>query len=440
MGNSLTFPGPTEQQPLTTVNIASGGAFEVNNQSPPVRDLTELGLLATIDSYGPLAINIGSASTPNAANLYAVGQNEKLSVFGDLTLNTNGGTITTGDISTLGNMTLDAANVNFLLRGPTLSNGTEVDTGMDLIAGGKMTLPQGATFTAVSGNPVGGSFDVPGFIAQSYSSSISIGSIASQLKTAFSFVGGLSPSVLFAPQDNLFDFANLLLDLTPNTLTTSIPAFVPPTPFVFDYGIAGAAPQYQLIAGTVPTDFRIAYPPAVPGPIVQEELKDDGLYTQDPTLEEILGAVDTMAVYDDMPDRPRPRSSDYRVVVNRLDSRRVGAFLAEYKQVFGGDAEARKTRFAADIQGAWDAYVSQNGDRSVSGAGFAQYCAGTPSAGNASTALQQLHGLRMQLGALGLSYKEAQVAFQYNVLTGISAVGMREGDLATAVVSTPVAH
>ena len=341
-GTGSNPPGVTQQQPGTTVNIAAGGAFAVDNESPTVRDLSVIGLFSTIDSYGPLTINIGSASTPNAANLYAVGQNEKLSVYGDLTINADGGTIATGDISTFGNMTLDASKVHFLLRGPTVSNNTVIDSGMDLIAGGKMTLPSGATYTAVSGTTVPGSFDLPGFIAQSYASNTNIGAIASNLKTAFSFVGGLSASVLFAQN-------NLLLDLTPNTLTTSIPSFVPPTPFVFDYAIAGAAPREQLVAGTVPLDFKIAYPPAVPGPIVQEDLKDTGLYSQDPTLEEILGAVDTMAVYDDMPDRPRPRSSDYRVVVNRLDSRRVGAYLAEYTQVFGADG-SQKTRIAGDIQ------------------------------------------------------------------------------------------
>jgi fibronectin-binding autotransporter adhesin len=437
-GVNFSPPPDTEPQPLTTVNIASGGDFEINDVTPTVRLFTSL--FATIDSYGPLSINIGSASSPSAANTYAVGQNEKLTIYGDLTLDTNGGTITTGDISTFGNMTLDASAIKFRLRGSTVANGVIVDSGMDLIAGGKMSLPSGATFSTISGDPVPGSFDVPGFIAQSYSSNVDIGTIANNLKTAFSFVFGLSPSVLFGPAPSGSAAGNLLLDLTPNTLTTSIPTFVPPTPFVFDYGIAGAAPWYELVAGTVPLDFKIAYPPAVPGPIVQEQLKDAGLYTQDPTLDEILGAVDTMAVYDDMPQSPRPRPADYKVVVNRLDSRRLDAFMDEYNQVFGQNPEARRTEMALEIQRAWDAYVSQNGDQPVSGPGFAQYCGSTPSAAGAGADLQQLHGLRIQLGGLGLSFKEAQVAFRYNVLTGLSAIGMREGDLAWAAVSAPVKH
>jgi hypothetical protein len=128
---------------------------------------------------------------------------------------------------------------------------------------------------------------------------------------------------------------------------------------------------------------------------------------------------------------------DYKVVVNRLDFRRLGSFLDAYHDVFGDDPAASRTLVSTSIQGAWDAYVTQNGDQPVSGAGFAQYCANTPSAAGANTALRQLHGLRYQLGTLGLSYKEAQVAFQYNVLTGLSAIGMREGDLATAIAATP---
>jgi hypothetical protein len=94
----------------------------------------------------------------------------------------------------------------------------------------------------------------------------------------------------------------------------------------------------------------------------------------------------------------------------------------------------------AEIQSAWDAYVTQNGDQPATGAGFAKFCATTPTAAPANTDLQQLHAVRTKLGGLGLSYKEAQVAFQYNLLYGMSANGMREGDLATAVVFSGGGH
>jgi hypothetical protein len=95
---------------------------------------------------------------------------------------------------------------------------------------------------------------------------------------------------------------------------------------------------------------------------------------------------------------------------------------------------------AGDFQSAWDLYVTENGNNPVSGAGFAKFCQTAPVAAAAQADLQSLHDLRLQLGGMGLSYKEAQVAFQYNILSGMSANGMREGDLASAVAATGEAH
>ena len=79
-GTGLLPPGVLEQQPLTTINIASGGNFEDDDVTPSPRTFSSLN--ATIDSYGPLTINIGAGAAPNKSNLYAVGENEKLSVYG----------------------------------------------------------------------------------------------------------------------------------------------------------------------------------------------------------------------------------------------------------------------------------------------------------------------------------------------------------------------
>ncbi|MGD0141299.1 MAG: hypothetical protein ABSD28_20765, partial [Tepidisphaeraceae bacterium] len=426
-GTGLFPPGVLQQQPMTTVNIASGGNFEVNDFSPTTR--TNSSNNATIDSYGPLAINIGAGAAPNKSNLYAVGQNEKLSVYGALTINANGGTVKTGDISNTGNLTIEASTVDFMLRGPTLSSSnTRIDTGMDLVSGGQISLPGNATYVGVTGADGTGSFDVPGFVATSFNPSSNIAQIAGQFGTDFSIVPYISPSLLFGT-------GNLLLDLAPSTLSATIPTFVPPIPFVYDYPISGAAPREMLVAGTLPFVFKQAFQPAYPGPVVQQDLKDTGVFTRDPSDDEIVGAVDTGAIYIDLPQSPRPKAADYRAAANRLDPSSVQAFLAKYTEVFGTNAQNRRVQMSTDLQTAWDAYVSQSGGVAVSGAGFAQYCATTPSASNAQADLRQLHGLREKLGTLGLSYKEAQVAFQYNILAGMSANGMRAGDLAAAVAA-----
>jgi filamentous hemagglutinin family protein len=430
-GTGSSPPGVSQQQPLTTVNIASGGNFEVNVYSSTIRTFSST--LATIDSYGPLTIDFGAGAAANQSNLYAVGQNEKLSVYGALTIDANGGTVTTGDISNTGNLTIEASTVDFVLRGPTYSNNTEIDTGIALVSGGEMSLPPYATYVGVKGSDGSGSFNVPGFVATSFDPSSNIGKLAGQLGTAYSVVHYIPPALLFGTD-------NLLVDLSPSMLTATIPTFAPPIPYVYDYPISGAAPREMLVAGSVPRDFKEAFLPTYPGPVLQLDLKDDGVLTGDPTIDEILGEVDTGALYNDLPPGPRPKPADYRAAANRLDPRSVQAFLTRYTEVFGSNAQNRKVQMATDFQTAWDAYVSQSGDQPVSGSGFAQYCAATPSASNAQADLRQLHGLREQLGTLGLSYKEAQVAFQYNILAGMSANGMREGDLAAAVTNVGGSH
>jgi filamentous hemagglutinin family protein len=428
------LPGVNDPQPLTIIDIASGGSFKVNDGPPPSPKQTSI-ILSSIDSYGPLTVNIGSASTPNAANLFAVGQYEKITSYGDLTINTNGGTAQIGDLSSFGNMTVNAANIEFLLRQPTFENNVALDQGVDLIASGEMTLPANAVYTAVS--PFGaGAFGVPGFIAGSFNPNSNISAIASSLKTAISNAPSIPASALFFPE------FNLLLDLTPSTLTSKLPTFVPPIPSVFDLPAGGALPRQLLVAGTVTPDFKNAMMASYPGPIVQQDLKDDGIFTRELSIEEIVDATDSIVVYNDTPRKRRPRAEDFHVAVSRLNSSRVQKFLDQYHELFAAssvnsaDTTSRRAQIAGDLQEAWDAYVGQNGYKHATGAGFQHYVATTPSASKAADELVQLNSLLQQLNTLGLSHKEAQMAFQHNVLAGLPANGMQDGDLMAAVETT----
>jgi filamentous hemagglutinin family protein len=425
---------PATQQAATVVNIASGGNFEVNFGSSSARDFSDL--FATVDSYGPLTVNIGSAGSPNAANLFAVGQNEKITVIGDLNIDTNGGTAEVGDLSSEGDMTITSPNIIFVLRDPTVEGSAKLDSGMDLIADGEISLPADANYSTVA--PSGsGSFDVPGFIARSFDPSSNIAAIAASLNTVISVARQISPTAFFGPD-------SLLLDLTPATLGATIPTFIPPIPFVFDLPIAGAVPRQDLVAGTVPADFKIAFQTAYPGPVLQQDLKDAGINTREPTADEILAAADGVVDYDDMPKKRRPRAEDFSVVVTRLNTSHAREFLASYQAIFGGSgtsvaASSRRAQIATDIQTAWDAYVSQNGYNRATGPGFQRYCARTPAAAKVSADLLQLNALFQQLNVMGLSHKEASEAFQYNILANLSANGMQDRDLIAAVesVGTP---
>jgi hypothetical protein len=425
----IQLPGPLEPQPAIEVDIASGGNMKVNDVSP---NKTIGDQFASIAAYGPVTINFGKGAAANAANLYAVGENEKFSVRGAFALNANGGTVQTGDISSTGSLTINASTIKFMgrLGQVDATTGQALDTGMDLISGGQMSLPGSAVYLIDKGSTGQGNVGTPIFIAQSYSPGTDVGPLASSLHSSFTVIGGIDPAVMYGTN-------NLLLDLTPASLAITVPKFVPPIPFVYEFPIAGAVPINELIAPTVPGAFKIAFQPVYPGPIMQQAMKDNGgVYVRDPDTQEIVAAQGTMVVYDDMPGKPRPHASDYKVVTNRLDWRRSQAYLDECKQVFGDDPAARRAHMTGNIQAAWDAYVTQNGEQPATGAGFAKFCATTPSAAPAQADLQQLHALRAKLGGLGLSYKEAQVAFQYNLLYGMSANGMREGDLAVAVANS----
>ncbi len=428
------LPGIDDPQPATVVDIASGGTFEFNSGVIPSPKRNAI-IVASIGSYGPLTVNIGSPGSPNAANTFAMGQYEKLTAYGSIAINTNGGTAQVGDLSAFGDLSIDAANVIFMLREPTIENNTALDEGVDLIANGEITLPANATYTAVAQDG-SGAFGIPGFIARSFNPNSNTTSIASSLKTAISIVPSIPAQALFNP-----DFGNVLLDLTPSTLGARLPTFIPPIPFVFDLPIAGAVPRQQLVAGTVTPDFKNAFLPSYPGPVVQQDLKDSGVFTREPTTDEVVATTDSIADYNDTPRKRRPRAEDFSVVVTRLNSVRVQKFLDQYRDTFSSAAEdsanmpSRRAQIASDLQEAWDAYVSQNGYKKATGAGFQHYVAGasTPTASKASVDLVQLNSLFQQLNTLGLSHKEAQMAFQHNILAGLPANGMQDGDLIAAV-------
>lgn len=93
--------------------------------------LFDVPSVATIGSHGDLTIT---------ASNFSMGQNQKLSVVGNLIINVEGGTATLADIGTLGFLDVNAATINLRLRGAdevetpegTFTN----DFGIDIVAGG----------------------------------------------------------------------------------------------------------------------------------------------------------------------------------------------------------------------------------------------------------------------------------------------------------------
>jgi hypothetical protein len=417
-------PGST-QQPPTTVNIASGGSIEFNY---PAGSRTTPIYASTIDSYGDLTITFGAGAAPNGANQFLMGRNEKITAFGNLTINTNGGSAVVGDLNALNNLTLDAAHIVFVLRQPTYVNGTEIDEGVDYVAGGQMTFSPGATYATESP----GLLDFPAFLAQSFNPASGIPALANRLGSSTQIIPGLTPADILGP-------SNALLDLGPFTIATSFPPLIPPIPFTFDLPIGGAVNKDFLVAGNVSNGLKNWLLWTWPNESLQDQTADAGLIVRDPTSEELVDYATSFATYDDLPKTLPAQPADFSVASTRLDLASVEQFLAHYQEVFelngasGGQSSNRRSQMASQIQSAWDAYIFKVGGDRASGPGFAQYCQTTPSASAAMNDLVQLASLADQLESMGLSRKETQIVMDRRILSGLSAEGMLPGDIDAAV-------
>ncbi|MGI9013146.1 MAG: beta strand repeat-containing protein [Phycisphaerales bacterium] len=97
-------------------------------------DLLAVPAFATIGADGNLVIQ---SLTGN----FTMGQDQKMSILGDLTINAPNGTVTIGDVNTLGDFRITANSILLLSRAPgfvrNADGSTSVDTGLDEVAGGR---------------------------------------------------------------------------------------------------------------------------------------------------------------------------------------------------------------------------------------------------------------------------------------------------------------
>ena len=145
---------------------------------------------ATVGANGNLTI------TSTAGN-FTMGQNEKMTVLGDL--NVNADTATLGDINTLGDMRINANAILLLTREPGLiddaDGGTFLDSGLDYVAGGQFFFS--VTPILIGENPVG--------FANTDGDGDALGTLANFDIGAF---GPVTPAQLGDGDDGFFDLAS----------------------------------------------------------------------------------------------------------------------------------------------------------------------------------------------------------------------------------------
>ena len=326
--------------------------------------LFDVPTVATIGSNGDLTII--------AAN-FTMGQNQKLSVIGDLVIDVANGTAWLGDISTLGMIDVTADTINLLLRSAgqveDAAGNLSSDLGLDIIAGTTINFSVVPT-------------EVGSGVRVQFATSSGGGDVSGNLLTFLKHAVGPLTAADFRRQDGTF------LDLKPDgptteNLTEALGSLLP------------AAENDNVARGVVP------------GPNIRRRLASDlAIPARLLSQEEAVSLVAGRELYLDTPgagvDRARQSS---QVVVNRLIRAKVISALESYDALLaqaGSPDEVRST-----LDDAWGAFLESSGD----GADPATFAGHLAAAGNEGLLdiLRVLKQLALEISKMGLTQAETEL-------------------------------
>ncbi|HRQ72648.1 MAG TPA: hypothetical protein PLU35_06440, partial [Phycisphaerales bacterium] len=322
----------------------------------------------------------GMAATVNGD--FRMGQNEKLSALGAISL-TAGGSVIHGDLTALTTIDITAPAIFIQTRdaGPVLASIGVIDTddGVDMVAAQSITysvVPQvlgsGPIPTFATNDGAGGSPTVTGFPFRAF------GSVTADL-----FASGL--------------------DLRSSG----------PTNANVSEAIAGAAPREAQSA-------RVTQDTAV-GRAARDELQQLGLAPRDPDLGTLIEALIGRALYNDVPRDVAVSRAE--VTVNRLSSEVVQAVLDSYRElILGADPGAfesnearvaeiqrRLPLIASTLNTALEAYSQAEPSETFDPEGFRRFIGDSPEWTEAVAYLQGIDRLLRDVDLLGLSPRERQI-------------------------------
>ncbi|MCL4743124.1 MAG: filamentous hemagglutinin N-terminal domain-containing protein [Phycisphaerales bacterium] len=322
----------------------------------------------------------GMAAT--LAGDFRMGQNEKLSALGAISL-TAGGSIIHGDLTALTTIDLTAPDIFIQTReaGPVLAGIGVIDTddGVDMVGAQSITysvVPQvlgsGPIPTFATNDGAGGSPTVTGFPFRAF------GSVTADL-----FASGL--------------------DLRSSG----------PTNANVSEAIAGAAPRESQSA-------RVSQDTAV-GRAARDELQQLGLAPRDPDLGTLIEALIGRALYNDVPRAATVSRAE--VTVNRLSSEVVQAVLTSYRELVLGDApdatEGNESRvaeiqrrlplIASTLNAALEAYSQAEPGDTFDPEGFRRFITDSPEWSEAAGYINGIDRLLRDVELLGLSPRERQI-------------------------------
>lgn len=340
---------------------------------------------------------------------FRMGQNEKLTAQGNLTINADG-VATVGDLSATGNLALRAGSIrvnrraagNVVRRG----GGLDRDQGVDFVAGGTLSFVNkngGATLELL------GTGSAPRFAARG-------GEIT--LPGGDSFINQTSTGIVLTSV-NSSGSTIATLDLRATGVSTTSPSTV----------LVRSEPRPDTSGAPEST--------GVDSPQAAMALSALGISVRQATPDERAAGLEGTTIFDDLPYRAVPTASDYGTVATRLSPARVQAVLAADREVFGGIADERaqaSARIREDLQGSVRRFVDANKvTGEISPMAFRAFLEQSPEEAASLEHVVKLDALVRELEGLGLTARELTVS-KRTVLNPLRPRGIRTVDQFEAVL------
>ena len=403
-GGSIGNASASTRLKSLTLSFQTDGN-NVNKGAP----LGATAFFATLNGDGTVAK--GTDFRINTTQGFTMKPGQKLTSLGNLFINaTNTGTVTLGDLTALGNITVTAGTVNIQLRGGSAVKNNPNDLGVDLVATGDISF--GGVIPTLLNRSGLTEKERVSFANNSGVFNILTGAATDQ----FLFLKKANPVVENSFKDG-GSFAPLDLTAT---------------------GVSGVNAA-TIIAGAIPrdTETREVATPVTVSAALRKDLELMGMGIKDLEIEDLVEFLVGRAFYRDVPLTARPEPKDYRVTVNRLSTPSVQAAVDAYKKLVFLPGDINRTEAIRDsIALAWDAYTQQA--QNPDGLGFREYLETKAASGGTgeAEALQFLNDTRMvfeKLDELGLSPAESNIP-KMKLLGDIRPPAMDEGQISTAVL------
>ncbi|TVQ54062.1 MAG: filamentous hemagglutinin N-terminal domain-containing protein [Phycisphaerales bacterium] len=406
-GNIAVGENIGELNPLGSLELTSGGTIVFSSELVQTvgdillnESITTVGVpaVATIGANGDIVFN-------SLAGNFSMGQNQKMSGAGSIEINAD--TATLGDMSSLGDMTVNANSILLMTREPsTVLNAdgtTTTDFGLDFVSGGQfffsvvpVLLGDGVAVFSSPNSGLDGNGTLSNFLQLRRTEEVTTASLLAGNPTFFD---------LAASGTAITDLAEALAELVE-----------------------------EADEGDVNTAVTL-------GPVDLDRLLEIGVQGRVLTQAELQDFTQGRGLYLDAPSTAvlAETIAGAQVNVERVDRRVVDQTLATYEGIrFGAAADDpaaadRSDQIRSTLGESWQPFAAQADQ--PSGAQFTQHLMETGDE-DALILLTDLRQLDREMGALGLTGAERRRAMRVAVRDFVPE-GMTADDLVEAVRALP---